>query len=196
MNFILSKIALALTLFNPFAHAAQPERITITAQTMTAHECLDTFYKDLPADRIYPIRLSIHNESDNAIIFSRDQIKALQSTILTSKSIESEISTLACASVFLIILLPLALAGFHLINQLKELLPIIQKFSPGESPLEIESGTTFDTIIFVRFESPKDAEGKTQSYVAPQSLNIAIPLLFNDWSRGNTTFNLDIPVRK
>ena len=36
MNFILSKIALALTLFNPFAHAAQPERITITAQTMTA----------------------------------------------------------------------------------------------------------------------------------------------------------------
>lgn len=206
MNFSLSTIVLALALLSPLAYAARPEQvsqsqdgITVTAQAMSAGECLDIFYQDMIYKRVYPIILSITNNSSKATVFSSNLTKILNAKILTPKSISSEISALNTGTFFLIItlvLMPLAFATSSLAAELQGIKPVIERFSSGDSPITIEPSSTFKTIIFAKIDYPKDAEGKTPSYVAPKFLNISTELRPNGWfdfSPGNT-IELTIPT--
>ncbi len=209
MNLNLSKIILALALLSPLAYAARPELVSqsqdgivITARAMSAGECLDTFYQDLHTKHVYPIILSITNNSSKATVFSNNFTEVLNAKVLTPKSIDSQISALNIGTFFFVItiaLIPLAFATSNLAGQLQALKPLIERFSSGDQPITIEPGSTFKTVIFADVEYPKDADGKTQSFVVPDFLETSIELRSNSWfdfmKTNSNTFNLEIPTK-
>ncbi len=200
------RFILALIYSISYIQATQPvsvtkNDITITARAMTKGQCLDTFYQDVHSKHIYPVVLSVTNNSDKAMVFSSDHTKIPNATILTPKTIDAEISTLDTSTFFFAItiaLMPLSIATSYLAGELRVIKPIIDRFSSGDNPITIEPGATFKTIVFVKIDYPKDAEGKTLSYVAPQSLTLSTELRSSSswfhFNSSNHIFELIIPT--
>lgn len=196
------RLTLVLALLMPQSYAFQPvstthNNIIVTAQAMSAGECLDTFYQDMHDKHVYPIVLAITNNSGNAVVLSSDRTKILNADILTPKKIDAEISAYNTGTFFLVItmvLMPLALATSSLAKDMKMLKPIIERFSFSDTPITIEPGTTFKTIAFAKFNYPKDAEGKTLSYVAPKHLNMSIELRPNSWFNFSPANSIELTI--
>jgi hypothetical protein len=196
------RLIVALSLLMPYSYAFQPvpatnNGITITAQAMTKEQSLDTFYQDMHTNHIYPIAVSVTNQGGKAVSISSNCTKILNAELLTPKSIDAKIRSLDNVSLFLvvtIVLIPLALATSHRSENLSNIKPIIDRFSLGDTPITIEPGTTLKTIVFAEINYPKDAEGKTLSYVAPKSLNMSIELSPTSWFDFSATNKIELTI--
>jgi hypothetical protein len=185
MNFNLSKIAIALALMSPMAYAAQPaaisqtkDGVTVTAQAMTAGQSLDAFGKDLSRRRVIPVSVSIQNNGHKALTFSSDALKIEHAKVLTHQGLESSLETTKkMTGVALMVFFPLAfIAGFPLIEEYEELLPIVKANSFGEHPIVIQPGATFKTIAFIQCDLEKDANNNILPFVAPKHLDMTLSL--------------------
>ncbi len=72
--------------------------------------------------------------------------------------------------------------------KLQALEPIIKKFSIGDTSIVIQPHEKIEKILFAEVDSPKDAEGKTQSFITPEYLDIEVTL------KNNSFFSLQAPV--
>jgi len=198
MTFSLQKTVLFLVLFVAQAYGRAPEAITaahdgvtLMAKAMTASECVDTFFQDLHGNRIFPIAITIHNTSNDALKLSSENIEISGAKIVTPKSIEAEISSMKWATAFLaltVVLSPLCMATTYQIAKLKALIPIVKHFSFGDTAAVITPHQKLETIVFAEVDYPEDAEGKTVSYSAPEYFDITLTL------KNNSFFSLQAPI--
>jgi len=173
----------------PVAVTAAHDGVTLIAKAMTTGERIDTFYKDLRDDRIFPVALSISNNSNQTLKLNAENIEISGATILTPKRLESKITSMSFGAVFLtIIIFPIGLLLAHQLAKLQALEPIIKKFSIGDTSIVIQPHEKIEKILFAEVDSPKDIDGKTQSFIAPQYLDIEVSL------KNNSFFSFQAPV--
>ncbi len=121
MTFSLQKTAFFLLLLATQAFGRGTELttvinngVTLTATALTPGECLDTFYKNLHDDRIFPVIISIHNNSNRAFKLYHENININGATVLTPKKLDSEIRSTSLGALFLTIaIFPIGLVLAH-----------------------------------------------------------------------------------
>lgn len=222
MNFKSLNIAITLSLLVSQAYAGKPvsqtqNGINFTAKAMSRRESLNTFGEDL-GSYVYPIRLTIRNDSDVLTGISMKSIQVSHAKVLTSKSLKSSIdtmvgATLACA--FTIVLIPFAFLTGYGVRILEAQLAIIEKFNGmidgmEEQTINLNPGISYETFIFPKYECPqtqyqkdehgnrlrdakgKELPGKTPPFIAPKSIGTAMEFVTNDSL--NIAVNFNLPV--
>lgn len=204
MTFSLQKTGLFLVLFSiqaysyaPQAVSATKKDVTLTAQALSADECVDMFYSDLRDDRIYPIALSIQNNTDKTLKISPENVVINGATLLTSKKLDSEISAMHMGTVFFtVVFFPIAFYTNYQAAKLNALKPIIKRFSLENRPMVIQPHQTLETMVFAEVDFPRDANGEIQSFIAPEYFDVTVTLKNNSFFslQAPIVFNLHIPT--
>lgn len=201
MNVNLKKSALISILLATasFVQSIQLENkgIQISAHAISSEECLSTFYRNIHEDRIFPVAINIKNNTQKAITLSPEDIIIEGAKLLTPQALESQIFTMHGTAAFMtIIFFPVGLFTYYQITQLKNIQPIICQNSIPDRKTTIEPGQTFQTMLFAQFDYPKDIDGKSQDFIAPQALDISLTfkndkfLLF----QSKTVLNINVPI--
>ena len=156
---------------------AANEKISISAHALSAEENLSIFYRNLHEDRIFPVKISIKNNTDKAQRISPANILIEGAELLTPKRLESKIKFSTLSAFFLIIaVFPVGLLGMYEMVHLKKIEPIIDQNSISDETTTIEPGQTLETMLFAQFDYPEYIDGKSQKFVTPKALDITIKL--------------------
>jgi len=218
MNRNLLKLALTITLLANNLYAGNTvsqskNGITVSVRSLSSQECKKTFGKDLHSNRIYPICFSIHNEKKAPAHVSVKSIQVLEADILTANSINVSIGKWSLGTLFLtIVFFPFGLLSMYYVDYLKELLPIVEKWSmTDKTSVIIPSGEPFEAFVFPEFKSPeteypkdkngnrlrdengKELPGKTPPFIAPEFVDATVTFATDTaWFR--FTLEFSVPV--
>ena len=201
MNTKIQKTALLSILLaaTGFIQSIQAENtaISFSAQALSSEECLSTFYRNIHKDRIFPVRICIKNNTEKAVTLCPEDIIIESARLLTPKKFESSISSKILAEAFVaLILIPLIFLVPFTATELKKIQPIFNSLSFPDGSTTIQPGQTLETMLFTEFDYPKNIDGKSQKFVAPQALDITLTLESTIYLlfKSKTVLSINVPI--